>query len=145
MASKKGNPKARLEDIDSSDDRSISTVIFRGGMVLFGGWLAHYSGLIGHLLYPTQLNHRAYLMGNIGTAIIFLCILTLLGWKYIVQKDVSYRHLRIRAKRFLKIIVFVGFVTFVAHVVALWPVYGFKGIALLSILSYCLLCALSFV
>ena len=143
--SKKGNPKTKFEDVSSPDNQSISAVMFRGGMVIFGGWLAHYSGLIKHLFYPTQLNHRAYLVGNIGMAIVVLCVLALLGWKYIVQRDVSYRHLRIRAKRFLGIIVYVGFVTFVAHVVALWPVYGFKGVALLSILSYCLLCALSFV
>lgn len=104
-----------------------------------------WAGLLSHVCNPTGLYLPAYRVGLTSGAVSLIIILLVLLWKYVVQRGVSYRHLRMRARRPLLVIVTSGTVAFVSFSLAFWPVYGLKGPFLFALISYGVLCSLSFV
>lgn len=106
---------------------------------------ARWAGLPSHVRNPTDLYLPAYRVGLTASAVSLIVILLVLFWKHVVQRGVSYKHLRMRARRPILVIVTSGTVAFFSLSLAFWPIYGIKGPFLFAIISYGVLCSLSFV
>lgn len=143
--SRRGRTTRFDEDGSGSQRASVPAQLARLAVLVAAVMAIRWTGLLGHVRNPVGLYQPAYRVGVTAGSIALSVILLVLVWKYLVQRGVSYRHLRMRARRPLVVIIVSELIAFVAFSLAFWPVYGIKGPFLFALLSYALLCLLSFV
>lgn len=147
---------AQIDDLqqgsEASNKEQINPLVmasFRLGIIMAAVVLVWWSGMMGYLRgirTDYTMNTTALRVGYISGGIWATCIILVVLWKHLIQPAMSYRHLRMRARRPLIIIIVSGLITFVAGVIAFWPIYGgIRALLLFAFLAYATMCFLSFV
>lgn len=146
MPREKGSSRKSAE-IDKVPGEGPSTLdtIFRLAVIIGGAILLHSSQIPALLLDPTLLWSRPYLVGVASGLTFIVCILLLIIWRHILQRGATFRHWRVRMRRPIQVLTLSGIISASSLTIAFWPVYGFWTIPLFSVLSYVVLCLLSFV
>lgn len=136
---------ASLEDV-SKPPASPQKFALRFLLALLGAYYFFFhSTILHHLRRPEGLFQAPYWVGLLATGTFVITTVFLVLWKYVLRRGQSFRHLRLRTRKPIVVLTLSGLVAYFALIVAFWPVFGFSSPVIFTLLSYSVLCGLSFV
>lgn len=144
LRKRRGRRNVDIEDVPGEKTTS-TEYAFRILVLVSGVAFFCYTSISQHLIQPEKLLQWPYKVGILSGSLFTLVVVGLIVWRHALHKISSFRHWRARMRRPIQALTLSGVVSYLSMSVAFWPVYSIWSFGIFAVLSYVIICALTFV